>query len=414
MHYRQLAPVVAAVGSPADDENGSVRALCGVLLLPGRYRVWPRYRPTTDRRGPIPEPKSAKPKRERYLRRGAWKVLVATVLVAGLIVSVASAWAWYAYTSSLRNQAIASSFTGVKSILGTALERDSDLLATVNAEVATHPGLTNPTLTAILSKLDLSQRYPGSFAFTYVESVGNSELSDFESTAQHDPPLGMHQSASAVVKPSLNGRSGYCLTRLVAVELLGEGILKHVLMAWLTPYVSSRFNFCASSFEGLLDTSASTGDSVATSVVSLMQPAPGLPSIPATLHSLLLRLPIFVELSPVYKGTNVPTNVHARNRALIGWTMAIFDADQILSPALGSGKAVSLVLAYAPPGGKRAVLARAGSPQPDARRDAQLFRRPGVGDRSVRKRRVAARPPSFKASRCRWGPLRCQVCWQSC
>ena len=73
-----------------------------------------------------------------------------------------------------------------------------------------------------------------------------------------------------------------------------------------------------------------------------------MPSIPATLHSLLLRLPIFVELSPVYKGTNVPTNVRARNRALIGWTMAIFDADQILSPALGSGKAVSLVLAYAP------------------------------------------------------------------
>ena len=156
---------------------------------------------------------------------------------------MASAWAWYAYTSSLRNQAIASSFTGVKSILGTALERDSDLLATVNAEVATHPGLTNPTLTAILSKLDLSQRYPGSFTFTYVESVGNSELSDFESTAQRDPPLGMHQSASAVVKPSLNGRSGYCLTRLVAVELLGEGILKHVLMAWLTPYVFFALQF---------------------------------------------------------------------------------------------------------------------------------------------------------------------------
>jgi diguanylate cyclase (GGDEF)-like protein len=289
-------------------------------------------------------------------------VLVGLVLVAGLVVSFISAGAWYEYTSSLRRQDVAASLTEVKSIVGTTLERDSDLLATVNAEVATHPRLTNPALAGLLSKLDLSARYPGSFAFTYEENVTQADLSGFESVAQRDPSLGLAQSSNPI-RPSLGGWSGYCLTRLVAVEMIGKGVLKNVLLAWVSPYVSDHFNFCATSFETTFDTSARTGESVAASVASLMQPAAGLPPIPTTLHSLLLRLPIFIEVSPVFGGAQVPTTQSARSKALIGWTMAVFDADQILAPALASGKGVSLALAYAPPGGRPTVLARAGLAQ---------------------------------------------------
>ena len=298
--------------------------------------------------------------------RNGWKVVLTLVLVCGLSVSGVSAWAWYAYTSSLHRQTVQSSLSEVKSILGPSLERDSDLLATVNAEVATHPGLSNAALVAILSKLDLAQRYPGSFAFTYVENVGRGGLARFEATARRDPSLGVVVARSPSVKPSLEGRPGYCLTRLVAVELSGEGILKNLLLTWISPYISSYFNFCASSFESLYNTSAETGASVAASVVSLIRPAPGLPPIPPTLHSLLVKLPIFIELSPVYRGTKVPSSPQERATALIGWTMAVFDADQILNPALRSAKGVSLVLAYAPPGGRPAVLARVGPVQSGA------------------------------------------------
>jgi diguanylate cyclase (GGDEF)-like protein len=265
--------------------------------------------------------------------------------------------------SSLRHQALASSLTDVKSILGTSLERDSDLLATVNAEVATHPGLTNAALAALLSKLDLSQRYPGSFAFTYIENVSAAALPNFDAVAEADPPLGVRDGTTGPVRPSLYGRPGYCLTRLVAVEVAGEGILKNVLLDWISPYVNFHFNFCASSFVNPLDTAASTGEPVAASVVSLIQPTPGLAEIPATLHQLLLKLPIFIEVSPVYAGTAVPTTASSRARVLIGWTMAVFDADELLSPVVDGEKAASLVLAYAPPGGKTAVLARVGTPQ---------------------------------------------------
>ena len=145
---------------------------------------------------------SRRPPRHRGLR-----VLVALVLVTGLSASVLSASAWYAYVSSQRRQAVASSLGSVRSILGTSLERDNDLLATVNAVVATHPQTHQrfPS-SALLSRLDLSQHYPGSFAFTYVENVSSGGLAKFEAITERDPPLGWRQHGSAPVARSLNGR----------------------------------------------------------------------------------------------------------------------------------------------------------------------------------------------------------------
>lgn len=119
-----------------------------------------------------------------------WRVLVVFVLVAGLGASALGATAWYSYVSSLRNQAVASSEGNLRSIMGTSLERDNDLLATVNAVVATHPRITNGFLTSILSRLDLSQQYPGNLAFTYVEKVSSADLSQFEAVTQRNPHWG--------------------------------------------------------------------------------------------------------------------------------------------------------------------------------------------------------------------------------
>ncbi|MGD0944805.1 MAG: hypothetical protein ABR972_11105 [Acidimicrobiales bacterium] len=120
--------------------------------------------------------------------RSAWKGFIVLVLVLGLVISAVSAFAWYAYISSLRRQAAAASLENVKSIVGTSLERDNDLAATVNALVATHPQLTNGALTTVLSMLNPPQRYPGSIAFSYVESVSAPGLRSFEAVTQRDPP----------------------------------------------------------------------------------------------------------------------------------------------------------------------------------------------------------------------------------
>jgi len=298
-------------------------------------------------------------------KASGWRVFVIVVLVLGLSVSAISSWAWYAYTGSQRRQAVSSSLGNVRSILGAALERDNDLVAMVTALVATHPQLTNRSLAAILSRLDPPQRYPGSIAFTYVENVSRAGLSRFEAITQRDPPLGVAAASSVAVHSSINGHLGYCLTRLAAVDLLpSQLLLKDILLSWVSPYLSADFNFCASSFEGLLATSAKTGRSSVASVISLVKPPPGMPAIPAVLNTYLVQLPIFIEVSPVFTGSEVPATSRARARTLAGWTMGIFDARSILNPAVANENNVSLVLAYAPPGRTQAVLAHAGQPQP--------------------------------------------------
>jgi len=299
------------------------------------------------------------------LKRGGWKLLLVLVMVSGLAVSAVSATEWYAYVNSQRRQAVASSLGNLRSIVGTSLERDNDLVAMVNALVVTHPELSNGLLAAILSKLSPSQRYPGSIAFTYVESVSRAGLGRFEAVTQRDPPLGVATATSVPVHPSLDGRSGYCLTRLAFVDLLpSQAILKDLLVSWVSPYLSAHFNFCASSFEGLLDTSAKTGRSSVASVISLVKPPPGMPAVPAVLHAYIAQLPIFIEVNPVYTGTQLPNAVRARSERLAGWTMGIFDASMILRPALANEKNVSLVLAFASPRAKAMVVARGGQPQP--------------------------------------------------
>jgi diguanylate cyclase (GGDEF)-like protein len=249
--------------------------------------------------------------------------------------------------------------------MGTALERDNDLLATVNAVVATHPQITNGFLTSILSRLDLSQQYPGSLAFTYVEKVSSAGLAKFEAVTQRDPPLGVAPASLGPVARSFDGQPGYCLTRLVALELLtGQQSIEQMLLAWTAPYLSGRFNFCSSSFAELLNASAVTGKSTVSSIVSLLKPAPGLPAIPDTLHDIVAQLPIFIEISPVYSGARAPATAGGRAKALIGWTMGVFNATDIVDLALSNEKGASLELSFAQPGAAPTVLAHAGPAPP--------------------------------------------------
>ena len=70
-------------------------------------------RPFSLRHGPVPHAEGGgadrkSPRLVNHLRfeRSGWKVLVVLVLVSGLTVSFVSAWAWYAYTSSLSHQTV--------------------------------------------------------------------------------------------------------------------------------------------------------------------------------------------------------------------------------------------------------------------------------------------------------------------
>jgi diguanylate cyclase (GGDEF)-like protein len=284
-------------------------------------------------------------------------------LVIGLLASGLAASAWYGYVRSLRAQAVASSLENVRSILGTSLERDNDLLATVNAEVAAVPDLTNKTLAAMLARLDISQRYPGTVGFTYVERVSAARLPEFERQADHDLPLGATLPTGRVA-PSYRGSPVYCLTRYVANEILpSDGFLQQVVTSWLAPYFSSRFNDCALRFQVVLDASGRTGRYAVMTMVSVLNEVPGdVPEMPRQLVRFMDSLPFVEVVSPVYDRSTTPATVAGREKALVGWALGFFDASEILTPVLADQKDVSLVLAYGQPGSRPTVLAQAGRP----------------------------------------------------
>ena len=303
--------------------------------------------------------------RRLLFKQGGWKLFLVVVLLSGIGVSSVCASAWYGYVNSQRRQAVAASLASVKSILGSSLERDNDLLATVDALVATHPHLTNASLATVLARLDLSQQYPGSMAFAYIESVTRSALPGFEALARRDPPLGL--SSSGTVAASYHGSPDYCLTRLATLENLPDAaIFKVLILSWAGPFFSAHYNYCASAFAQSLADSARTGLSSASSVVALLRENRAVVAPPGELHAVVEQLPIFIEISPVYSGTAVPRDAVARTKALSGWMMGVFDASEILSPALANESGVSLALGYTSPGASPTVLARAGRLQPGA------------------------------------------------
>jgi hypothetical protein len=92
---------------------------------------------------------------------------------------------------------------------------------------------------------------------------------------------------------SYNGAPGYCLTRLAAFELLpGQQFLKNLLVSWATPYLSAHLNYCASTFENLLDSLAATGRSSVVPATALLGRLPrGTPALPQALLAFVARSP---------------------------------------------------------------------------------------------------------------------------
>jgi len=127
---------------------------------------------------------------------------------------------------------VASSLCRVKSILGPTLERDSDLLATVTRWLQP-PQITNAELQPYV-KNSTSPSATRELRFTYVENVGRPKLQEFEADSCARSSLGVtvaDRQCEGLAQRPIRLR----LTRLVAVEILGEGILKNVLLAWISP-----------------------------------------------------------------------------------------------------------------------------------------------------------------------------------
>ncbi|HVC24820.1 MAG TPA: EAL domain-containing protein [Acidimicrobiales bacterium] len=291
--------------------------------------------------------------------RSTWRVVVLAIALVGSAASIFGSTTWYSYAHSLTEHSLESELANARAVLGSSMQRDTDLLATVNAVIATHPSIDSTAVGELLGRLGGSNAYPGAFSFSYIQRLRAAGLPGLIAATRRDPPLGIPSAVSGTVPAAPTPGGYYCLTRLAATaehrlpRAIATAVGPHLLA-----YVGPGHNYCTSPVASLLAWSARTGLPTVTSLSRVLVSAGG-PSAKA-LGALLQGRSVFAMISPVYGGRALPSTAPARSRAIEGWTLGLFDTSEILRPVTASAGTVALVLEYANSGAAATVLARSG------------------------------------------------------
>jgi len=250
--------------------------------------------------------------------------------------------------------------SGASATLASALQRDGDFTGTAATLFATTPGLTNQELARWFSILDARVPYPGALGLTYIELVPSKRLGRFASLAKADPPFGIPLAGNFAVTPA-GSHGPYCLTRfgVVAASNLPAKLSTSLLIRFAS-YVNPDFDYCAQQVDSLLASAASTGQPTVSTLVSLFaERVLGAARVAPT--SFLSQTGLMAVFSPVYRGGVVPQRAAARDSALQGWVLTLFDAGQILTPVLQREHAEALALQYDNPNGTTVLIQQLGS-----------------------------------------------------
>jgi len=252
--------------------------------------------------------------------------------------------------------------------VGSSLQRDDDLGQTARTLVETTPYLTNQQFSMWFRLLGASDRYPGSFGLMYIENVRQAQFAGFSRQVLVDPPLGLPVAEPLSISPPKSGPP-YCLTRAVAVQVAASSGISVSSLTGLLAFTTPALDYCALPIGAVMRSSASTGETAAVTLASLIAESPhevGVPTIPAMLPRFLAKSGLFVTMTPIYPEGLVPSTPAARLASVTGWIMGIYEADSILDPIVQGHHGESATLSYVEPSGARAVLAEVGVPDKNA------------------------------------------------
>jgi diguanylate cyclase (GGDEF)-like protein len=298
----------------------------------------------------------------RISRRAS--VLAVALLLLGGTCSLLGGAAWSSYVRTQATRTFTSMATTSADALGAALQRDSDLAATARTLVETMPHLTNNQFENWFRILGTRNSYPSSFGLIYIENVRQSHLAGFARQVTTDPPLSLPMTAPFAVSPP-GSKAPYCLVRAGSIQVkLSSGLSVSSLMALLA-FTAPDLNYCALPIGAILRQSASTAQTAAVTLSSLIAESPheaGVPAIPAMLPNFLSKSGLFVTMTPIYPGGTVPATPAARLRSLTGWILGIYEATAVLDPIVDGHHGESATLSYIDPSGSSTVLASAGAP----------------------------------------------------
>ena len=274
------------------------------------------------------------------------------VLALGASASAVGARSWYDSRQDSARRAFEQAVSDTTTNLAIGLNHNSDLVDTVRAFVVAQPQLTNAEFRRWFSLVGRSD-YSDAVAFGYSQLVPAADLKAFIARALADP-IDPSSSRSSTVFPPGN-RPDYCLGRLGVWEL--PVALPATLDMCATPQ-GAILRLAGSSGKTL---AGSTGETAQQLVNKLWLLLPGHVRAPVLRGSLATDTMLLL-FGPVYRnGPEIPATTAARNRLLVGWTVSVFDATQLLRTSLGNRGGLQVQLSHVNLGAKPFVVAQLGN-----------------------------------------------------
>ena len=314
------------------------------------------------RAGGRPDADDRRSRRQRSTRRRfaqTSSVLFVTLLVVGLVASVTAGLSWRRSVAASQRQAFDQSAQDIAATLRMSLQRDADVMATVRTMIATDPTMTNAQFAQWFTSLGSAERYPGTFAFAFVQAVTPAQLPSFAAAVTADPPLGLPLAHPFQLSPA-GDRPTYCLMRLIALQIAPatQNVALKLVKggAGLTSFIDPGTDECAGSQTSLLSTSARSGQlAVGSFAPELEQYVAGTPGAQKDVKQL------FGNLSPIELVLPVMSTPAGGSPAhLTGWVGGLLDSHALLGSVKGSNPGTAFVLSTPGPDGHEEVLSQTG------------------------------------------------------
>jgi diguanylate cyclase (GGDEF)-like protein len=271
-------------------------------------------------------------------------------MIVGVMASAVGGYEWTQTVREQNQQSFRSSSESVSQIVEVDLQRDEDLLATAGTLVSADPTIGSSQFDQWFGNLNVSERYPGTLGFAYIEKVPTAQLSQFVSGATADPPLGLPLSGPfQLIPPGV--REQYCLVKLMVVQIPPHLLPSNGSMTPnttdLRELANPGFDQCQSVNSNLLSQAQTSGDPAVGSISALVSGATGKDEgFISTLHSLLGQVQPFEVVEPVFAPGADPTTPSQREADLRGWVSGVFDSQLILSPALQGQRNMAIQLGF--------------------------------------------------------------------
>jgi diguanylate cyclase (GGDEF)-like protein len=272
-----------------------------------------------------------------------WMLVACTILLLGLVVSVAGALLWRSSVHTHEKQAFQTTATDVSGALETLLRRDTDFVATLRGVLTMQPGLSASGFDRWFSELEGHQRQVGGLGTLVVRSVPAAGLTAFQARRDADPAF--RALVGGRLEPVVpDGRARYCLLSAGGVDTPYSPDITRLLQGdWCNP--SSPIGGYPAGGTSQAELMQSLTDSGRLLVYPVT--ADGVSSF-------------FIEAA-FYERAASLASAAQRRAALVGWVSSSFDIATLIRSALGSHRRLAVALYHSNPGQRSQLMGQAGA-----------------------------------------------------